>query len=80
MVKVSLFLINSYVSRLLIGVIAIIIISAGALVSMAECQSFQQISTNSDGCTCINFSTWKSRVKSPDPGDISCQFPQVIPS
>ena len=75
MVKGSLFLIQSYVSRLLIAIGAIVISAAGALVSLAECQNFESQQENT--CTCTNETTWLQAVNNPSPDDRSCQFPQV---
>ena len=75
-VKISLFLINSYIARLLVGIIAIGIISTGALVSLSECQHFDSRNSN-ESCNCTNFTVWKDAVDDPDPDSVACQFPQV---
>lgn len=54
-----------------------IVISAGALASLSQCQQFNPIENATDSCTCINFTTWSDAVLNPDPDDVSCQFPQV---
>ena len=52
---------------------AICIISAGALVSLAQCKSFDEKSS----CNCSTFDEWHDAVVNPNPDDNSCQFPQV---
>lgn len=71
--KASLFLINSYISRLLVGILAICIISTGALVSLSNCKYPE----GTGACNCTNYTIWRGAVLSPDPDDESCQFPQV---
>ena len=77
LVRVSLFLINSYVARLIIGIVAIVIITAAAFVNMAQCEIQTLSSNSSDSCNCTTWEKWEEAVNSPNPDDRSCQFPQV---
>lgn len=78
LVKISLFLINSYISRLLVGIIAISVISAGALVSLSQCQVLSPVQNGTEECNCTTYAMWREAVFNPNPDDVSCQFPQYF--
>ena len=78
LMRTSLFLINSYVARLLIGVLGIVIISTGALVNMSQCELQTRSTFTNDTCNCTIWEKWESAVTSPSPDHVSCQFPQVL--
>jgi hypothetical protein len=85
-VRISLFLIHSYIARLVIGIIAIAWITVGAAINMSTCdrnvESTGEVEIYmynvTDRCNCTTWDDWVSRVNNPSPDDSSCQYPQYF--